>query len=59
MLLTGPDLQCVGSVAVEDFCKIFLPNIGENQKKKSYHLRAGTLALRHMVNPPLVIALGS
>ena len=41
-----------------DFRKIFLPNIGEGQKK-SYHLSATPLALCQMVNPPGVIALRS
>ena len=41
------------------FCQtfVFLLNIREDQKKKSYHLRAGPLALSHIVNPALVIAL--
>ena len=39
-----------------EILQIFLPNIGEDQKK-SYLLRARPLALCHMVNLPLVIAL--
>ena len=41
-----------------DFCNIFFSNIGEDQKK-SYHLSAGPLALCHMINPALFIALRS
>ena len=26
-------LHCVGPLALGDFCKIFLPNLGEDQKK--------------------------
>ena len=37
---------------------IFLPNIGEDQKK-SYILSAGPLAVYRLVNPALVIALRS
>ena len=46
MLLIEPDLHCVGSCHFGDFCYMFLPNISENQKK-SYHRRAGLLALCH------------
>ena len=42
----------------ENFPNIFLPNVGEDQKK-SYHLSAGSLALSHIVNPALVVALRS
>ena len=42
----------------EDFRKILLPNIDEDQKK-SNHLSAGTLALCHMANPTRFIALRS
>ena len=44
-----------------DFCNIFLPNIGEDQKK-SYTIsaRGPELVLRHiMVNPTLINALHS
>ena len=37
MSLPGPDLQCAGSLALLRFSNIFLPNIGEDQKAKSYH----------------------
>ena len=52
------DLHFAGPWYFGDYCNIFLPNIGEDQKK-SYHLSAGPLALRHMVNLDLVIAFGS
>ena len=29
---TGPELRCAGSLALGEFCNIFLPNIGEDQK---------------------------
>ena len=41
-----------------DFWNIFPPNIGEDQKKVLQSER-GALALSHMVNPALVIALRS
>ena len=41
-----------------DFCNIFLPNIGEDQNEVLPSKR-GALALCHMVNPDLVIALRS
>ena len=40
-----------------DFCNIFLPNTDEDQKKS--YMSAEPLALCHMLNPSLVIALGS
>ena len=40
-----------------EFCNIFLPNTGEDQKKS--YLSAEPLALCHMLNPSLVIALFS
>ena len=33
MLLPGPDLHLVGPLLLWDFCNIFLPNTGEDQKK--------------------------
>ena len=33
MLLPGPDLHCVGPLALWDFRNISLPNTGEDQKK--------------------------
>ena len=57
MLSPGPDLDCVGPLAVWDFCNIFLSNTGENQEKS--YMSAGPLALCHMLNPSLVIALRS
>ena len=41
-----------------DYRNVFLQNVGEDQKK-SYHLCAEPLALCHVVNPILVIALRS
>ena len=43
---------------LEDFCNIFLPNTGEDQKH-SWHLSAGPLALYHMVNASLAVELHS
>ena len=57
MLLPGPDLHCVGALALRDFRNIFLPNTGEDQKKS--YMSAGSLLLCHMLNPSLVIALRS
>ena len=57
MLLPGPDLHGVGPLTLWDFCNIFLPNTGEDQKMP--YLSAGPLALCLMLNPPLVIALRS
>ena len=45
MFLTGSALQCVGPLALRDFCKIFLPNISKDHKQKSYPLRAGSSIL--------------
>ena len=58
-VIPGLLLHCAGPLALWGFRNIFLPNIGEDQKKvlPSDH---GTLALRHiMVNPVLVIAVRS
>ena len=33
MLLPGPNLHCVGALALGEFRNIFLPNIREDQKK--------------------------
>ena len=41
-----------------DFCNFFLPNISEDQEKVLQSER-GAMALYHMVNPALVIALRS
>ena len=48
----------VGPLAHWDFRNIFLPNTGMT-KKISYDLSAGLLALCHLLNPALVIALRS
>ena len=40
----------------KDFREIFLPNVGEDQKK-FYHMSAGPLALCHVVHLSLVIVL--
>ena len=58
MLLPGPDLHCAVAPAVWEFCNIFLPNTGEDQKN-SYHLSARPFALSHVLNPFLVITLRS
>ena len=58
MLLPRPDFHRVGPLALWNFRNIFLSNTGEDQKK-SYRLSAGPLALFHMSNPSLVIALRS
>ena len=57
MLLPWPDLHCVGPLALWDFCNIFLPNKGEDQKMS--YVGAEPLALCHMLNPSLIIALRS
>ena len=59
MLLPGLDLHRVEPLALWDFRNIFLLNTDEDQKKKSYHLSLGLLALCHMLNSSLVIALRS
>ena len=60
MLLPGRICIALGPWHFGDFRNIFLPNIGENQKK-SYELSAGPQkVMRHiMVNPALVNALRS
>ena len=60
MLLPRPDLHCAEPLALGDFRKIFLPNIGEDQKK-SHHLSAGPLAgtVPYYGKPALVITLRS
>ena len=55
-IIVPAGLHYEGPLALADFRNILLPNIGEDQKK-SHHLSAGPLALYHMVNPALVIAL--
>ena len=58
MQLTGPIRIFIAQSSWHfgDFRNIFMPNIGEGQNE-SYHLSTGPPALRHLVNPPLVIAL--
>ena len=61
MLLPGPDLHCVGLLALSRFRNIFLPTIGENQKKVS-PAGAGPLVdtVPHIIlNPAQVSALCS
>ena len=41
--IAGPDLHRASPSQFGDFCNIFLPSIGEDQKK-SYDLSAGPLA---------------
>ena len=51
-------MQLIKLPIADKFCKyIFLPTKGEDQKKKSYHLSSRPLALSHVVNSPLVVAL--
>ena len=42
-VIAGPDLNHAGSLALWGFFKIFLPSIGEDQRK-SYDLSAGPIA---------------
>ena len=58
MLFQGRIYIARGPWYFGDFCNIFLPNIDEDQKKvlKS---ESGAMALCHMVNQALVIALRS
>ena len=49
MLFAGRVYIARGPQPIEDFCNIFLLSIGKDQKK-SYHLRAGPLALCHVVS---------
>ena len=42
-VIAGPDLHCARPWHFGDFRNIFLPNIGEDQKK-SYDFRSGPLA---------------
>ena len=39
-VIPGPDYITLGPWHFKDFCKIFLPSIGE-EEKKSFHLSAG------------------
>ena len=57
MLLPGRIYIELGPMALWDFRNIFLPNTGKDQKKS--YMSAGPLALCHMLNPSLVIALRS
>ena len=62
MLLTGPYLHCVGSLALWRFSQNLLAKYRWSHapaKKKFYHLRAGPLAMCIMVNPALFIGLRS
>ena len=54
MLLPGRIYIAWGPWLFGDFCNIFLPNIGEDQKK---NFTIWELALCQKVNPALVIAL--
>ena len=47
-----------GTWGLKEFRNIFLPNIGEDQKK-SNHQSAGPIVLCHVVNTSLVITLRS
>ena len=59
-VIAGPDLIALGPWHFGDFCKIFLPNIGKDQRK-SYDLSAGLLGgtAPYYGNPALVNALCS
>ena len=41
--IVEPNLNGAGPLALRGFCKIFQPNIGEDQRK-SYDMSAGSLA---------------
>ena len=56
-VIAGAGFTLSWTLAFWDFCNIFLPNIGEDQKKS--YMSAGSLALGHLLNPSLVIALRS
>ena len=56
MLLPGRNYIARGPWYFGDFCNIFLPNIDEDQKKV-FPSERGAVALCHMANPALVIAL--
>ena len=58
-VIYGPDLYDAGPRALGDFCNIFLPNIGEEQKNNLIPSERGAPALCRLVNPALVIALRS
>ena len=59
MLLPWPDLYMLrGPWHFKDFRNIFLPNIGEDQKKSHHFSAKPLLVLCYiMVNPAVVIAL--
>ena len=61
MLLPGWIYTALGTWHFRDFRNIFLPNIGDEDEKKSYDFSSGPLAvLRHiMVKPALSNALRS
>ena len=58
MLLPRPDLHCAALLALWEFLQNH-PAEYRRKPEKSYHLSAGTLALCHLVNPALVVALRS
>ena len=53
MFFPGLDLHLVGPLALWDFCNIFLPYTGEDQKKS--YLNARPLALCQILNTSQVI----
>ena len=58
MLLSGQIYIALGPWHLGDFCNIFLPNIGEDQKNLTTSARGLSRVLRHiMVNPALINAL--
>ena len=40
-VIPGPDLHCVLPLVLKGFCNLFLPNIGEDQKKVLSRVRGG------------------
>ena len=58
MLFLGRIYIARGPWHLGNFCNIFLPNVNEDQKK-SYLSERWALALFHMANTALVIALRS
>ena len=60
MLLPGRIYIALGPRHFGDFCNIFLPNMGLDQKNLTISARGPLLVLRHtMVNPALINALRS
>ena len=58
MLFLGRIYIARGPWYFGDYLNFFLPNVGKDPKKV-FQLSVGPLAMRHMVNPALVVALRS